>query len=77
MILANILIMFVYAHINTSLFQYLARSDIKDLVTLISTIVIINSSIIVCFQFVLLKLMENITIQSRINLGILLLAGLS
>jgi len=74
-ILANILIMFVYAHINTSLFQYLARSDIQDLVTLISTIVIINSSIIVCFQFILLKLMENMAIQIRINLGVLLMAA--
>lgn len=73
-IVANILVMFVYAHINTSLLQYLTRLDVPHLVQLISIIVIANSAIIVGFQFILLKLMENLTILTRINIGVFLMA---
>jgi MFS family permease len=72
--LANMLILFIYAQGDSSLIQYLTRAEIPELVTLISSIIVLNSLVIVIFQFPLLKLMENIDIKNRIYIGIILLA---
>jgi MFS family permease len=73
-ILANVLITFVYAQGDTSLIQYLTRANAPDLVSLISLMIITNSLTIVCFQFPLLKLMENMMVKHRIYVGVALLA---
>ena len=62
--LANMLILFIYAQGDSSLIQYLTRAEIPKLVTLISYIIVLNSLVIVIFQFPLLKLMENIDIKN-------------
>jgi len=72
--LANMLILFIYAQGDSSLIQYLTRAEIPELVTLISAIIVLNSCVIVIFQFPLLKLMENIEIKNRLYIGIILLA---
>ncbi|PAJ72872.1 MFS transporter [Pseudoalteromonas sp. NBT06-2] len=72
--LANMLILFIYAQGDSSLIQYLTRAEIPELITLISVIIVMNSCVIVIFQFPLLKLMENIEIKRRIYIGIILLA---
>ena len=75
-ILANILINFIYAHADSSLIQYLTRADFPDLVTLISSLVMVNSLIIVTCQFPLLRLLGHWPVIKRIHLGVVLL-GLS
>ncbi|SFC94706.1 MDR family MFS transporter [Pseudoalteromonas denitrificans] len=73
-LLANMLILLIYAQGDSSLIQYLTRAEVPELVTLISSILIMNSCVIVVFQFPLLKLMENIEIKQRIYIGIVFLA---
>lgn len=73
LIVANILIMFVFAQGDSSLMQYLARADIAELTTLISSIVIVNSVTIIALQFPLLKLMEGLSVTHRIYVGVGLL----
>ncbi len=75
-ILANILINFIYAHADSSLIQYLTRADFPELVTLISSLVMVNSLIIVTCQFPLLRLLGHWPVIKRIHLGVVLL-GLS
>ncbi|MFT4927873.1 MAG: MFS family permease [Phenylobacterium sp.] len=74
LIIANILIMFIYAQGDTSLIQYLTRANAPDLVSLIASMIILNSVVIVTCQFPLLKLLENFPVKQRIYIGIGLLA---
>ena len=74
LILANILIMFVYAHGDSSLIQYLTRAGAPDLVGLISSMIILNALTIVTLQFPLLKLMEKLVVQQRLYIGVVLLS---
>lgn len=73
-ILANILITFIYAHCDSSLIQYLTRAEVPELVALISAMIILNSSVIVLFQFPLLRLMASWPVVHRIYVGLALLA---
>jgi MFS family permease len=73
LILANILCMFVYGQMDSSLIQYLTREQVPDLLTLISSMIFANSLIIISFQFVLLKLMASRPLLVRIRLGLVLL----
>lgn len=74
-IVANILVTFIYAHCDSSLIQYLTRAEVPELVALISAMIILNSSVIVLFQFPLLRLMAGWPVVSRIYAGLLLLAA--
>lgn len=74
LIVANILMMFIYAQGDSSLIQYLTRANAPDLISLISSMIILNSVVIVCFQFPLLKLLEHLAVKQRIYIGIALLA---
>jgi MFS family permease len=74
--LANILIAFIYAQLESSLIQYLTRANAPELITLIASMIVLNATTIVLLQFPLLKLMENMTVKSRCQIGIVLL-GLS
>ncbi len=74
-IVANILVTFIYAHCDSSLIQYLTRAEVPELVALISAMIILNSSVIVLFQFPLLRLMAGWPVVSRIYVGLLLLAA--
>ena len=73
-IVANILVTFIYAHCDSSLIQYLTRAEVPELVALISAMIILNSTVIVLFQFPLLRLMAGWPVVSRIYAGLLLLA---
>jgi MFS family permease len=74
-IVANILVTFIYAHGDSSLIQYLTRAEVPELVGLISAMIILNSTVIVLFQFPLLRLMASWSVVSRIYVGLLLLAA--
>ncbi len=72
--IANILINFIYAHGNSSLIQYLTRAEFPQLVSLISAMVVLNSVVIVTCQFPLLHMMQHWPVMRRIHLGIFIMA---
>jgi len=73
-IIANILTMFIYAHMDSSLVQYLTRSGAPRLVELISSMIFVNAITIVLLQFPLMQLMRNLDIKERIMIGLIILA---
>ncbi len=73
LILANVLCMFIYAQMDSSLIQYLTRSEVPDLLQLISAMIFTNALVIISTQFLLLKLMANLALVSRIQVGLVLL----
>lgn len=70
LILANVICMFVYAQMDTTLIQYLTRAEVPELLSLISTLIFVNAIIIITLQFPLLKLMARLTITQRIQIGL-------
>ena len=73
LILANVLCLFVYGQMDSSLIQYLSREEVPGLLQLISSMIFTNALIIITFQFVLLKLMAKRPILARIRFGLVLL----
>ncbi|WKE65397.1 MFS transporter [Gallaecimonas kandeliae] len=75
LILANILMMFVFAHIDSSLIQYLTRAGAPRLVELISAMILVNALTIVLLQFPLLKWMEKMSLTQRMQVGMVLMTA--
>jgi len=73
LIFANILCMFIYAQMDSSLIQYLTRAKVPDLLELISAMIFTNALVIISTQFLLLRLMANLSLVARIHVGLLLL----
>ncbi|WP_076541583.1 MFS transporter [Shewanella sp. UCD-KL21] len=73
LILANTLCMFIYAQMDSSLIQYLTRSQAPQLLTLISSMIFTNALVIISTQFILLKLMAKHSLIKRIQFGLFLL----
>ncbi|QTH63757.1 MFS transporter [Psychrosphaera ytuae] len=73
LILANLICMFVYAQMDTTLIQYLTRAEVPELLSLISTLIFTNAMIIITLQFPLLKLMARVSLINRIQVGLGLL----
>ncbi|WP_081848003.1 MFS transporter [Microbulbifer sp. HZ11] len=71
---ANILALFIYAHMDSSLIQYLTVSDAPRVVSLISSMILINASTIVFLQFPLLRFMRHLAVNQRILIGLVVLA---
>ncbi|WP_444924512.1 MDR family MFS transporter [Microbulbifer sp. DLAB2-AF] len=74
-IVANILTMFIYAHMDSSLVQYLTRAEAPRLVELISSMIFVNAMTIVLLQFPLMQLMRKLDINGRIMIGLVILAA--
>ncbi len=74
-VLANILTLFIYAHFDTSLVQYLTQLQTPALIGLISSMILINASTIVFLQFPLLRLMRGLCVNKRMMLGVIILAA--
>ena len=74
-IVANILTLFIYAHMDSSLVQYLTQAGAQDLIELISAMILVNASTIVFLQFILLRLMRDLEVNQRITIGIWILAA--
>lgn len=75
LILANILCMFIYGQMDSTLIQYLTRAEVPDLLALISSMIFTNALVIITSQFVLLKLMARIDLVHRIQMGLVLLTA--
>lgn len=73
LVIANIICLFVYGQMDSSLIQYLSRAEVPDLLTLISAMIFTNAVVIISSQFVLLKLMAARPLLARIRIGLLLL----
>ncbi|WP_144391861.1 MFS transporter [Pleionea sediminis] len=73
LIVANILCMFIYGQMDSTLIQYLTRAAVPDLLALVSLMILTNALVIISCQFVLLRLMANISLVHRIQIGLLLL----
>ncbi|MBW8183915.1 MFS transporter [Shewanella nanhaiensis] len=73
LILANVLCMFIYAQMDSSLIQYLTRSEAPNLLELISAMIFTNALVIISTQFLLLKMMARHSLIKRIQFGLLLL----
>jgi len=73
LIAANILCMFIYGQMDTSLIQYLTRSQVPDLLQLISAMIFTNSMVIITSQFALLRMMAAMSLVKRVQIGLVLL----
>jgi len=73
LIFANVLCMFIYAQMDTSLIQYLTRAKVPDLLQLISSLILTNALVIISTQFILLRLMAQLSLIKRIQVGLVLL----
>lgn len=74
-IVANVLTLFIYAHMDSSLVQYLTRAQAPNLVQLIFSMILVNALTIVLLQFPLLQMMRSIEIKGRIVIGLAVLAA--
>ncbi|WP_416306056.1 MFS transporter [Neptunicella sp. SCSIO 80796] len=74
LVLGNILVLYIYAHMDTSLIQYLNHAGMPEVVELISAIILTNALTIILFQFILLKLLGKYSLNQRVCFGMLLLA---
>lgn len=74
-VFANILTLFIYAHMDSSLVQYLTQSSAPGLIQLISSMILVNATTIILLQFPLLKLMRTLSVNHRIITGIFVLAA--
>lgn len=75
LILANIICMFIYGQMDTTLIQYLTRAEVPDLLALISSMILTNALVIITSQFVLLKIMAKMGLVKRIQIGLILLTS--
>ena len=73
LIVANILCMFIYAQMDSSLIQYLTRAEVPNLLELISSMIFTNALVIISTQFILLKFMAGLTLIARIQIGLVML----
>lgn len=73
LIFANVLCMFIYAQMDSSLIQYLTRAQVPDLLQLISSLIFTNALVIISTQFILLRLMAQLSLIKRIQIGLVLL----
>lgn len=74
LIFANILCMFIYGQMDSSLIQYLTREKVPELLTLVSSMIFTNAMVIISTQFLLLRLMAHQSLITRIQIGLVLLA---
>ncbi|WP_102798298.1 MDR family MFS transporter [Bowmanella denitrificans] len=73
LVAANTLVAFVFAHMDSSLVQYLSREGLDNVVQLVGTLIFTNGMTIVCFQFVMVRLMQKRSLTHRVQVGMVLL----
>lgn len=73
-IFANVLALFIYAQMDSSLVQYLTRVEAPNLVALISSLILVNAVTVILLQFPLLTLMSGMPANQRIVIGLVILA---
>ena len=75
LLMSNIVMAFVYANFDSTLVQYLTRSRVPRLLTVIGTIVAVNAATVIVGQFPILKMMERLVPRQRIVTGVVLMGA--
>lgn len=74
LLMANLLLMFVYAQLESSVPQVIVRSGIEDSAKLIALLMMVNALTIVLLQFPVLKVMEKLPLFTRTRIGMCAIA---
>ncbi|CAH6886540.1 MFS transporter [Vibrio chagasii] len=74
LMVANFIMMFVYAQVESSIPQVIVRSSIADAAQLIAGLVLVNTLTIIVFQFPMLKWLEHVPLFVRTRIGMILMA---
>ncbi|MEW5248719.1 MFS transporter [Microbulbifer sp. 2201CG32-9] len=74
-VIANVLTLFIYAHMDSSLVQYLTQAQAPELVSLVSSMILVNALTVITLQFPLMQLLGGIKLNDRIALGLGVLAA--
>lgn len=74
LMIANFLMMFVYAQLDSSIPQVIVRSDIIDAAKIVAGLVLVNTMTIIVFQFPMLKWLEHVPLFARTRIGMILMA---
>ena len=73
LLLCNMLAALVYASFDSTLVQYLTRSNVPDVMSLIASLIAVNAVTIIVAQFPLLRLLQRFSTGSRLMAGLLLM----
>ena len=73
LLLCNMLAALIYASFDSSLIQYLTRSNISGIMSTIALLVTVNSLTIIVAQFPLLRVLQHHSITVRLMFGIMLM----
>ncbi|MGR5556630.1 MDR family MFS transporter [Vibrio fortis] len=74
LMVANFIMMFVYAQVESSIPQVIVRSSVTDAAQLIAGLVLVNTLTIIVFQFPMLKWLEHVPLFVRTRIGMILMA---
>lgn len=74
LMIANFIMMFVYAQVESSIPQVIVRSSVSDAAQIIAGLVLVNTLTIIIFQFPMLKWLEHIPLFVRTRIGMALMA---
>ncbi|EMA8958439.1 MFS transporter [Vibrio fluvialis] len=73
MMIANFIMMFVYAQMESSIPQVIVRSSVSDAAQLVASLVLVNTLTIIVFQFPTLKWLEHVPLFVRTRIGMVLM----
>ncbi|ELO1773178.1 MFS transporter [Vibrio fluvialis] len=73
MMIANFIMMFVYAQMESSIPQVIVRSSVSDAAQLVASLVLVNTLTIIIFQFPTLKWLEHVPLFVRTRVGMVLM----
>ncbi|MDN3617661.1 MAG: MDR family MFS transporter [Vibrio gallaecicus] len=74
LMIANFIMMFVYAQVESSIPQVIVRSSISDAAQIVAGLVLVNTMTIIIFQFPMLKWLEHVPLFVRTRIGMALMA---
>jgi len=74
LVMANLFMMFVYAHYGSTIPQIITRSGGDNAEVIIAALILINTLTVVLFQFPLLRLMQRFSLVTRARAGVVLMA---
>lgn len=73
LLIANFLMMFVYAQLESSIPQVIVRATSDEAASIIAGLVLINTLTIIIFQFPMLKWLEKVPLFTRTRIGMALM----
>ena len=74
LLIANILMMFVYGQYDSSIPQMIVRSGVEGAAALVGGLTLVNTCTIITLQFPLLQLLQRVPLYTRTQIGMAMLA---